>query len=422
MQRKRQTDVAPETTLTTYASTVLALSTEDADYVQGELGEFVDIRRPASGDGFLLNPGPNVFVIPLPTGHVLRSLPRLPVRNVMRMLHYAYDLPLSTTDYEAPLDSFEAMLEIVVAAFCSRVEQRISAGLYRQYVDVEENLFSIKGKILFAPDFRHNSILRHRTYCNYSDLRWDVPDNQVIKFVARLLAGTDLRDDLRARLRAIDQIMDEVSLVSYSSADVLRFEYHRLNRDYVLIHDLCRMLMDGYSVFEREGAYLFHGFSLNMNDLFEAFVATALAHRLRADYRVARHDQSWLGQRLVHGKLRRALRLEPDITFSRAYGRRAIADCKFKKEPGSGDFYQVLAYCVNRGVNRGALIYPRTEVELPAQAEFDDTQLMPTPVVVRRMTVDLDATDLEAEVDKLAGQVRAWLEAAKASIPQTVAG
>lgn len=393
--------------LTTYTRSEESLSQEDARYVSDHLSEFVDIGRPAEGFSYFLNPGPNVFVIPLPSGEVLRSFPRLPVRNVMRMLTYAYDLPFAITDQEAPFDTFEGLLELLVLEFCRRVENRISSGLYRQYVDVEENLIALKGKVLFAQDSRQNVVLRHRTFCQYSDLQWDIPENQVIKYVARLLIGVGLSRDTEARLAAIDRILDEVQFRPFTSADVLQFNYHRLNFDYGQIHDLCRLLLDGYSVFEQHGAYLFHGFSLNMNDLFEAFIANALARRLRDGLRVGRHDSSWLGRRLVNGRLRRVLRLEPDILISKGPEDLAIADCKFKREPGSGDFYQVLAYCMNRSLRHGALIYPKSE--FASGRGYDDTHLVPSEVVIRRLAIDLESPEIEGELDRLAAQVRDWI-------------
>ena len=71
---------------------------------------------------------------------------------------------------------------------------------------------------------------------------------------------------------ALDRRMDEVSLVSFQPAGVDRFRYSRLNADYVPLHRLCRLLLDGMSLSEEEGRTEFDSFLVDMNARFERFV------------------------------------------------------------------------------------------------------------------------------------------------------
>ena len=72
----------------------------------------------------------------------------------------------------APFDRIDDLLEHVVAYFVGLVEHRIDHGLYRSYLQRGENLLVIRGRIDFAQDVRTNHALRHRTYCDYSELSW----------------------------------------------------------------------------------------------------------------------------------------------------------------------------------------------------------------------------------------------------------
>lgn len=404
--------------LRTYTDLRIALGLEDVAYLDGELRKYVKIRRPAQGDGYVLNPGKYIFVFQLPSGQVLRSRPRHPVKNVFRMLAHAYGLDVFLDPNLAGLTEMDDLVELVTQQFVASVEARLAAGLFREYVDVAENLIALRGRISFVEDMRQNAVLRQRTYCAYSDLRWDVPENQVLKFVTRLLLGTAPGGDLEDRLTAIDRTMDEVSVVPFLSADVARFTYHRHTVDYRPIHDLCRLVIDSYGVFEDEGTFLFPGFALSMEDLFERFLRGLLDSRLAGSYEVLKETggtTTSLGIRYFpRGTPEECISLEPDLVFQRGLSVQAVGDCKFKLAPSSGDFYQVLAYCIGKNTEKGLLLFARGESsreEGTVVDGYDDT-LLPTGVVVRRIAVDLMAgTDVfELELARVTRLVEEWLD------------
>ena len=263
-------EIAP---LTTYDdSEPLELDSGDASFIAQHLAGRVTIRRELADERFRINPGPYVGVVRLPSGTILRSVPRIKTANIFRMLAVAYGLPSLRLSPRVELGDLREMLEFVAEYYADRLEERIEQGLYRAYVEVEDNLPVVRGRIQIVDDIRRNYVLRHNIYCRFSELTWDVLDNQVLRRVAHDLSGWPFPTSLQTRLQQLDRRMDEVSLVSIAPSDLDRLTYTRLNAGYEPLHRLCRLLLDGMSLSEEEGRTEFDSFLLDMNVLFERFV------------------------------------------------------------------------------------------------------------------------------------------------------
>lgn len=293
------------------------------------------------------------------------------------------------------------------------------------YVDQEDNLGVVRGRIEFVRDIRENYVLRQRTYCRYSELIWDIPENQVLRFVAHTLSGWDFGKDTRARLENIDRWMDEVSRPRFVSPDLDRFGYHRLNLDYEPMHRLCRLFLDEFSLSEERGGYELNGFILNMNQLFEDFVTEGLRREVGGGWVVSAQEPNYLGSRRTSGLgLRNAVRIKPDIVLRRGAGVGAVLDCKFKRTSAESfkhhDFYQVLSYCTALRTPRGGLIYPRSELALE---EIDETFIHASPITVRRFALNLavDSSALLGEVSRVAREISSWINPAAVVGPLPVA-
>ena len=273
--------------LTEYEEQRLQLDEIDRDYLVARFGGKLKLRQEVDGRAIVdvINPGPHVGVLTLPTGRRLESAPKVEAANVFYMLSVAYDLPefqWETADFH----DLDHMLEFVVAYFADLADERLRLGLYRSYVEKQENLARLRGRIIFSRDLPLNFAMRHRVYCEYDELSWDVPENQVVRQVAAQLANWPFRTPLRAQLADIDLTMGEVTPTWYTTAVFDRITYSRFNEGYRPLHQLCRLLMDYTSLDEDEGLFEFQTFLIDMNQLFERFVTRVLQERLGLEYEV----------------------------------------------------------------------------------------------------------------------------------------
>jgi 5-methylcytosine-specific restriction enzyme subunit McrC len=257
-------------TLKEYQDHIAELSEPDADFIAENLSGKISIRRTLRGPSYVLNPNQFVGVVPLPSGKLLESQPKIPVRNLFYMLAIAFQLPPFRQEV-AMLERLDQILEFVANFFAELVEERIGNGLYRWYVEREDDLFSIRGRINIIEDLRRNHIIRQRTHCRYDEFTWDIPENQIVRQVSQILSGWQFLPQTRFRLGQIDRRLDEVTRTHFSARDVAKIHYHRLNEDYRPIHQLCRLFLEGASLSEEAGVFSFRAFLIDMNKLFEKF-------------------------------------------------------------------------------------------------------------------------------------------------------
>lgn len=388
-----------------YEDLTWAFSDDDLALLQGPLRTAFTVTRSLAGPGYTLNPGSTVGVIRFPSGLQIEIRPKVPMTNLLWMLAAVEDLQgidFRRLEEEVTLDEFDQILEIIADAFATLVEHRLDLGLYRNYVEEEDNLPTVRGRILIAPDVHHNAVLRHRTYCRFTTYSWDLPENQVIRQVVRQLAGWGLSRKLTSRLIALDHQMDEISPSQLTAGDVDRFSYNRQSEDYVPIHRYCRFFLNGASLNEEAGDQAFDGFLWDMNALFEAFITAKLRTRLEPGIRLnaqARHTLDDAGSVVIR----------PDIVLAEGPGPILIGDTKYKKLGASdhkhADLYQMLSYCTAMDVRSGVLIYPRHGI-----GREQHLAIRQSPIRIRETSVDLSGriVDIEREIDHLAQRLRDW--------------
>jgi 5-methylcytosine-specific restriction enzyme subunit McrC len=396
-------DRRPLIELTTYQwCEPTALNDEDIAYLRGESPQQINIVREVDSQAYRLNPNQYVGVLRLPSGVRIECRPRVGVANILYMLAVAYRMPSSFRHQLATFAPFDQVIDAVASYFADTVNELVSRGLYRSYMERDENLPIVRGRIMFAEDARLNFALRHRTYCRYSELTWDIPENQVLRQVAQALSNWPFRRrEIPTRLALIAGELSELSPSSLRVEDIDRFTYHRQNEYYRRSHALCRLFLETVSLSEHAGDVRFQTFLLDMNKLFESFVSQALEDRLEPSFRVGAQIPTSLDTR-------GAVRIQPDLLLSRGTEDLLVGDCKFKRlgedEFKNHDHYQLLAYCTALGIDRGVLIYPLHEV-----AATQEVDVRNSSIHLATLTVDIggDVDYLEAECDRLAGAMAA---------------
>ncbi len=385
--------------LVEYEEREVALSPADAAFLDRAFAGQIALRRALVGEGYLLNPNQFVGVLVLPSGRRLEIAPKVPVRSLLFMLAVAAELPSPFLEEAAEFAELDELLEFVAAAFADLTEERIARGLYRAYVEREENLAAVRGRIAVAADLRHNLVLRHRTFCRFAEFTEDVPENRVVRQVAHLLARWVRRPALRLRLWRIDQVLGSVAPAQLPAEAIDRFVYGRLNEGYRPLHRLCALVLRWSSFAEGSGPFAFRAFLLDMNRLFEAFVTQILRDHARPPVSVDDQVRLHLGQG-------RRVDIRPDIVVRVGSVPLLVADCKYKRVEPDGfkqhDVYQMLAYCTALGLDHGLLVYPKHAVPVD-----DEIAVVNSPVRIRQRSLDLSGSlpELKAACRALADEL-----------------
>lgn len=127
---------------------------------------------------------------------------------------------------------------------------------------------------------------------------------------------------------------------------------------------LARLILQQRTVVDRHGRTLGITFSVDMNNLFEAFIRNVVG-------RIARLRRLELAPQGRRWHFSDRAMTKPDIVLRRPRGKPlAVADAKYKKvvpadddrvEWSHANLYQLLAYCVALELDTGILVYAESE-------------------------------------------------------------
>lgn len=286
--------------------------------------------------------------------------------------------------------------------FNDLVANRARRGLFQEYVAHEENLAVLRGAVRIREHLRNNYTRPDRIFCRYYENTPDNEDNQIIKWTLHYLLRCYPWSRRTAQtLRANLQQFSAVTLLPPAPVALDRRHYHRLNDNYRPIHNLCRLFLERAAFAETLGELSFHGFLLNMNQLFEDFVTQAFLNAVR------RTPLSALGQRrdyLSHYPIR----IKPDVTIRDGRDTLAVVDAKYKRvtdQYENHDFYQMLAYGTALQCSQTYLFFPATEIGSEGVAEMRNS---PVTIAIRR--IDIEDRYCTERMEEAAGQILAEVQ------------
>lgn len=272
------------------------------------------------------------------------------------------------------------MLSILARLFANETAALIRRGLYREYVEREENLTLFKGRLSVLADIRENLGLRHRAVCRYSELTADVRLNQFLWFATSILGRLTLHSSSLQHQLAWNQLhLAGVTPTYVAPRELEMVTYGRLNAHYRPAISLAQLIIENLVYRLEGGARRGPGFLLDMDRVYQEFLT-----------RVISDAAAGFGLRLgstkgLHLDLAQRVAIDPDVVLVDGQGAIRIAiDAKYKRHDPTSDVYQALAYAKGLGLRVVALVYPEDGEVAPMVHEIRNDQ---TVVLVRTIPV-----------------------------------
>ena len=352
---------------------------------------------PRGGDSYVLRPSSHIGVTTAGDLAVLVR-PKIPMDRVMFVLAYALGIWDWVRD-DATLAGDSEVLEAIVPAFVHHTERAIRRGLRQDYRVEEEALHAIRGRIAFGEQIRRRPGIPLPVEVNYDDFTEDIEENRLLHTAIRLLARIPIRSERwRRELRGLRPAFAAVGVGSYRRGAVPEVRYHRLNEHYRPAVELARLIIDSASFELRHGEVTAASFMLDMNEVFEQFLRTALRDTLGLAEREWPFKEQ---QRRMKLDTAGRIGMVPDLMWRSGLGGTPVfvGDAKYKWIEPAGfkhaDVYQMLAYCVASDLPSGLLVYAADEHE-------------PTRHVINHVgkTIEIAALDLSGDPDVVLDDVK----------------
>lgn len=265
-------------------------------------------------------------------------------------------LELKAEDFPVSDERQPNYYDILVRFLLQELELILQKGLYTSYANYEDNLTSIRGKILFKEQILYNHNRGDKVFCGFSELTSDILENHIIKYTLfYLLQCHFIHDDIIAKLVEYYKRMNEVELMSIHADAFKSINYSPLNDHYRPILKICELILRDSSLdLEVIGDKSASSFTIDMNKLFEDFVANLLIEKLG--------EGNIKLQQTEYPEVKGSkLKVRLDIEIFQNGTPLIILDTKYKEydhTPDMGHIAQLSLYSLSTRVKNCGLIYP----------------------------------------------------------------
>jgi len=269
------------------------------------------------------------------------------------------------------------LLDIFFKSFLSEVEQLAHHGLVRKYRKNQDNLTTLKGRLLFQKQITLNLVRRERFYTEHVHYDRNNPFNQILGTALDILILTSSNPHLTAQARNLALSFEDIDRIKASEITFSRLNYTRNTERYRRAIQLARLIILNYCPDVRSGGEDVLAILFDMNNLFERYVyaqlkrAEAMNSEQNVSFRAQVQQPFWKTDRV-----RKHIR--PDIIAEIGQGhdqKRVVIDTKWKiprdGKPADTDLHQMYAYNIQFGAKQSLLLYPRTSSTCDIQGCFE---------------------------------------------------
>ena len=311
----------------------------------------VELSRKVSGE-FVIKADSKVGFISV-QGVQVNVAPRFPIYNIFYFLGLLEEMKLDSEKVQ--ISESNDFLTVLFQSFIHSVTSSTRKGLISGYVNREDSLQVLRGRIDFSRQLKKNPGNYFPFEVTFDDFIEDVPENQILKKALLISLKYGLQNrNLRNQAQNLLFNFKDVSDIS----EVPAWNESRLNSHYWNALRLAELIISGNGFHESTGDIQINGFSIDMYKVFEDFVAKQLAERINGSDDLVATQKSLL---LDVGGIYRE---KPDLIWYRQGKPFQVLDTKYKQPEGEtqqrdslNDLRQVISYASLLGLKEAHIVY-----------------------------------------------------------------
>lgn len=199
------------------------------------------------------------------------------IKNIYYMLSYAFQtLKLSQYDSLNLEESDDLDMHNLFAAILSKgVGFQLKQGLYREYLQRQEDLTVVRGKINMEGTIKNLLARKQVLSCEYEELSVNNLLNQILKTTVMLLlkyadVDSKYKDDLKKKML----FFSEVDTLDPKEIKWSTIRFQRNNQNYRMLISICQLIIEGMLLTTDKGEYRLASFidEQRMCRLYEKFI------------------------------------------------------------------------------------------------------------------------------------------------------
>jgi len=194
--------------------------------------------------------------------------------SLRRMWSFATGLNLREDQSNAKMEMAKLPLhEWFINKFINQVEQLLERGIRAQYIETEENLMTVRGRLCVQENLRANAYAPHQFYCRFEEFSPNRPENRLIKQALLKIRSRSSKDTSRHKATHLADLMHEIPNSVDIDRDFSLWATDKLIKDYREIRSTCEWILKEQSPAPIVGRQSMFGRFVRMNDVFERYVA-----------------------------------------------------------------------------------------------------------------------------------------------------
>jgi len=276
----------------------------------------------------------------------------------------SYCRKLRFPNYLSGLNAQQAdFFEILIYLFSKYTKELLSSTIYQKYVEIENELSFVKGRIDFNSYITDNLSKgrNHKLSCVFDSFEMDNNFNQCIKQVSKLLVSATKDAQNKRNLYDILFLLDEVSDVVISAEECKRIQFNPMFMDFETVRDYCVLFLENSVSFNYKNDLKLFAFLLPMEYVFEDFIYGFIDKEIE-EVKAKSQKKKYLDET-------GDFTMKPDLVLN-VNNKMIIADTKYKmvyddsvdKKNGisQNDLYQMIAYAIRFKAPKIKLLYPNS--------------------------------------------------------------
>ena len=272
------------------------------------------------------------------------------------------------------------LLEVFIENYIFEIKKILRVGIKSQYVNQQENLNFLKGKIVNSLNLKHNHSNKAKFYCEFDEFSEDMVYNQLIKSTLlklnRISKSHNNRTNILQLLHHFDSVNESTDFIS---------DFRKVNNSNRLFTNYKQALSWSEVFLMNKSFTNFSGNSKNMAILFpmERIFEDYIGYLMKtyaSGHEIKTQDKSYY--LVSNHKEKNKFRLKPDIIATNESNQEQIIfDTKWKlldesKEKknyniSQSDMYQLYAYGKKYGLNNSFSNEPKLVLLYPSNPNFE---------------------------------------------------
>ena len=330
------------------------------------------------------------------------------------MLAYAFRTLNSQGYKKIETEDFENVADLCSAILIKGVSSQIKQGLNKDYLERDEAISSLRGKIDITQSIKEQTILRRQMYCCFDEFSTNSYMNQILKTTMGLLLRSNISLSRKKELRRLLVYFADVDTLDINSIDWHQ-RYNRNNQTYRMLISICYLVIKGLLQTQADGSTKLMDFldDQHMHRLYEKFIYEYYVKEF-PNIKTSSPQINWA---IDDGYFDMLPVMQSDVTLEQN-DIILIIDAKYyshnlqtqfnSQSIHSGNLYQIFTYTKNKSLEvdsskkvSGLLLYAKTDDFTQPDHSYS---MSGNQISVKTLDLDCDFSEVKRQLNDIALQ------------------